>query len=452
MEKEIINVSEKLIDVIEEMVQKGFSEKDLLQAKKCLLDYIGVTLAGSRQERYIIEEYICENRGNYSVIGIRDRADLNSAALVNAYNAHVLELDDGHRMGMMHLGAPIFSGLLSVAEKYNCNMHDLLNGSIVGYEVAIRLSSSMQPNHKLKGFHASGTCGTIGCAMGIAVMLRYKQKEKKNTLSAAAASGAGLLEVITGESMQKPYNISNAAVSGINAALFGKKIVGPKDILGGERGFIKNLCDECKTEILFKDNEDAYIHTIYMKPYAACRHCHSPIEAALNISNKHKIIESDIESVIIETYSLAVKGHDHSLIESVNSAKMSIPYSVAVALLYNRAGMDVYDKDMINNNEINALARKVYVIEKEEFSKEFPKKRLAKVIVKWKDKREKVFIVQHPKGEPENPMDNKELLDKFTVLLESSGISKNRTNEIVECVMDKKDYTVNKLMKLLTEI
>ena len=97
------------------------------------------------------------------------------------------------------------------------------------------------------------------------------------------------------------------------------------------------------------------------------------------------------------------------------------------------------------------MANKVIVKEKNDFSKEFPQKRAAKVTVRWKDSKEEAFYVEYPKGEPENPIEYMELLEKFMSLLKVSGISSDRADEIVTCVIEETDATVYKLMKLLTE-
>ena len=50
-------------------------------------------------------------------------------------------------------------------------MDDVLRGIIIGYEAAIRMGNCIQPGHRARGFHASGTVGTIGAAMGVAALL-----------------------------------------------------------------------------------------------------------------------------------------------------------------------------------------------------------------------------------------------------------------------------------------
>lgn len=444
------NITEQFIDRIYQLSKSELEPMLVLQAKRCLLDYIAVTIGGSAINKKKLENYIGDEQGSYSLIGINSKVSLHSAVLINAYNAHVLELDDGHRKGMLHIGAVVFSGLLSVAEQRECTIQDLYTGAVIGYETAIRLARAIQPNHKKKGFHATGTCGTVGCAMGIAAMLGYSRQEMMNAMSAAMTTASGLLEVITGKSEQKPYNIANAANAGVNAALFGKYFQGPEDILNGNRGFLKNFSDVYDEKQLVKDALDYAINGIYMKPYAACRHCHAPIEAAIILGNDKIVNLTDIEEISVATYSLAVFGHEHQEIEGINSAKMSIPYGVAAALLFHRAGLDMFTEKMIKNEAILCLAKKIRVYEDDELTKLAPEKRAAIVSIRYKNEYEQKMRVDYPKGEPENPMSDSELMEKFYSLAASAGMEE-AVQRICRFLEDKKKCKVSELMDVINE-
>ena len=220
------NISQRFVNKLYRMSGETFPEKVMEKARECFCDYLFVTFAGSKIYIEIQKRFLEENRvtGDCQVIGHSKRADVCTAAMLNAFNAHVLELDDSHRVAMTHVGAPIFSALLGAAQMYEVTLNKLLQAAVIGYEASIRLANAIQPSHKLKGFHVSGTCCTVGCAMGIAAMLGYSEQEMRNVLSAAATSAAGLLGVSSGKSQQKPYNTANAAYAGVNAALFGNSM------------------------------------------------------------------------------------------------------------------------------------------------------------------------------------------------------------------------------------
>lgn len=417
----IYNITEILIDNIESICDKEIPVETIHQVKRCLIDYIGVTYAGATVLDDKFNTYLIRTneKGLYPIIGLNKYAEMNTAALFNGLSSHVLELDDGHRYGMLHLGAPILSALLTISKIRNIDVNKFILGIICGYETAIKLAKSIQPNHKLLGFHATGTCGTIGVAVALAVALEFDRSKIKSAISAATTSASGLLEVIDDSSQLKPYNVSNAVSSGLNAIISAcMEFQGPEDVIGGLRGFIKTHTDDFKIDSLYRESETEYeINNIYVKPYAACRHSHGAVNAALILKKKNEFDFRDIHSVTIETYSHAVFGHDHTEIDGINSAKMSTPYAVAAALVLNHADVNAFNDENINNKDILQLCEKIHVVEDEYLTSLVPNKRGSKVIIKTKNK---VYeeLVEQPFGEPENPLSDNDLEEKLISLFE----------------------------------
>lgn len=428
------NASSQFVKKLHEMSCSSFPKRIQEKARECFIDYLSVVIGGCRAYTDINTRFVEENRitGDCHIIGFPKKVDLRTAVMVNAFNAHVLELDDSHRVAMTHLGAPIFSALIGAAEVYGCNFDELLHAAVVGYEAAIRLANAVQPSHKKRGFHVSGTCCTVGCAVGIACMLGYSEDETANVLSAAATTAAGLLAVISGKSEQKPYNVANAAVAGVNAALYGKYYNGAADILCDSRGFLRAMSDQYDTEKLF---EAGYaIEGIYQKLYAACRHCHAPMEAMLTLRAANNFNIENIESIEVKTYDLAINGHNHTKITGVSSAKQSILYGVAAACMYQHCGMDAFTEEKVTDQRLLALTQKVTVKEDAELTELVPKKRAAIVTVKLKNGERYVQRVDYPKGEPENPITQPEMYDKFFSLTGRAGIKKDTSLAIFKFI------------------
>lgn len=441
------NISIRFVEKIYEMSLSQFPERLIEKARTCLIDYISVAAAGSKTYDDINKKFIEQNKfaGCCRIIGSEQTADLRTAVMINAFNAHVLELDDSHRVAMTHLGAPIFSALLGVAQVYDCTLNELLRGAVIGYEAAIRLANSVQPSHKKRGFHVSGTCCTVGCALGIASMLNYSKEEMANVLSAAVTSAAGLLAVISGKSQQKPYNVANAASAGLNSALYGKYFNGAVDILNDSRGFFKAFSDEYNSDKLF---EGGYaIEGIYQKLYAACRHCHAPMEAVMQIRQRENLSGLEVEDIEVKTYDLAISGHSHTDIEGVSSAKQSIPYGVAAAYLYQAGGIEMYTPEKVKDKAILALAKKVRVLEDSELTALVPAKRAAVVTVTLSDGRKYVNRVDYPKGEPENPITQNEMAQKFYDLTQRSGMTESDGKNVFNFVNGSGSESAAELFK-----
>lgn len=315
-------------------------------------------------------------------------------------------------------------------------------------EVAVRCARAIQPRHKVRGYHVSGTCGTIGSAMGIAFACNYNKEQMKSTLACAVSSAAGVLEIQEQASELKPYNTARAAYDGVLAAQIGRlALPGPDDILGGKRGFLAALTDTPHTEFLTDSSDDSYcIEGIYQKVHAACRHCHPSIEAALDIRNQAGFNISEVQNIHVDTYKLAVAGHDHTDIKGVNSAKMSIPYSLAVALCTGKAGLDEFTDKFISDKNIQTITDRVTVSDVEELTVLCPQKRVAEVTITTKNG---VFSkrVDYPKGEPENPLSQQELEDKFRGLAMYGGLTEKECDEVISEVW-KKDFDIKKIISL----
>ena len=420
------NLTDILVDDLYDLTNEAIPEAVLLQTKTCVLDFLGVALAGEsiagdKCRKYL--NFFDSKQSEATAIGYDRKASLHNAAFVNGYSAHITELDDGHRYCNVHLGATVIPAVLAIVEHENLDMEDLLRGVVIGYEAAIRLGRAIQPSHKNLGFHVSGTCGTIGAAMGISAALKFSKEQMKNALSAAVASAAGILEVIEDDSELKPYNIGRACHDGLTAAYVARAgIKGPNDIVGGKRGLFALMSETNDHSSLNRESEGVYgIEKIYRKPYAACRHGHAPIEGAINLKKKYNIISSDIKAINVSTYLLAVIGHDHIDIQGITSAKMSTPYGVAVAFETGNAGLHEFLPEYINNRKIIELTKKVKVIEDKKLSALVPEKRAAIVEVITKDGKCYIERVDYPKGEPESPMTVEDVEQKFISMAMYAG-------------------------------
>ena len=137
---------------------------------------------------------------------------------------------------------------------------------------------------------------------------------------------------------------------------------------------------------------------------------------------RDRVKPSDVEEIVVQTYDLAVSGHDHTEIPGSYSAKMSIPYATAVGLIYGKAGLQEFSEDMVKQPDILNLAKKIRVYADDAYSKAFPEKQTAYVTIKTGDA---VYSerVDFPKGEPENPMSDAEFRDRYDGLMSYAGIA-----------------------------
>jgi len=442
------NYSDSFIDAIYALGKTTLPGPVIHHARRCLLDYLGVTIAGAAMameknnrllnqlaDRRTPIERVNSGDRLASVIGMNLKADLLLSALVNGLSSHQAELDDGVISGIVHPGAPIFSAILPWAQVNQANGEQLIRGIVTGYEATVRIANTVQPSHKRRGFHATGTCGTIGAALALSMMVGAGKKEMKDSLSAASLSACGSLKALEDDSELKPFNPAQAAVSALMACSLARAgFAGPDDALAGERGFLEMMSDEFDIRHLDFPTQNFAIESVYFKPYAACRYCHPPIEAALELRKNRSFSGQDVKSIRVATYDLAVRNHDHTRCESVASAKMSIPFSVAVALDQGAAGIREYTAQTIRSGSIDSLMKLVAVTVDNEFTAAFPNKTSARVEITMQDGSAIEAIVNEPKGDPGNPLSDAEVTDKFMNLAFFAGMPSEQSSAIRDAV------------------
>ncbi len=438
-----MTLTDYFIDGVYSLTAKNFSETTLIQAKQCLLDYIGVTLAGTKilsEKGSALLNDLGSPCGDATVIGFDRKTDIHTAVICNGLSSHVAELDDGHRFGMMHPGAPIISALLPVVEVKHLSKNDLLRGLIIGYETTLSLASMMQPYLKERGLHATAICGTIGAAAAIASALCFSKSQMKDAISAAAISAGGLLKAIEDGSELKPYNVGQAAHNGLIAAIMARAgFKGPDDVFSGPYGYLAVLTGKPELTAEPVGDEPNFFEQVYFKPYAACRHCHAPIDAAFALKTKNDISIDMIDEIEVKAYQGAVERHDHTDILNISSAKMSIPFSVAVALFTGRAGITEFTNEHIHNPALIQLVKTVKVQADPELSALVPGLRPAILRITTQDGQSYQARVDLPKGEPENPLSLQELVQKFTSLAIFGGKSASQAEAIIQSVWNDQE-------------
>lgn len=425
-----INLTDSFIQDLICFSQREFSVEVNNEVDKCLVDYFGVTLAGivegaGRFEK--IFELYGKPEGNCAVVGTSIKTIPSLAALINGIHGHTVELDDGERYAMMHPGVVVIPALLSAYTAFDLDYSSFRKGVICGYEACIRISAALQPGLKDKGFHATGVVGSMGATLGILLALGSTEEVLKSGLASAATSASGILRVIKDVSKLKPFNAGKAASNGIESAFVALSgFIGPNEVLGGDLGFMNMFSNESKLGFLkIKSDDEPKILGIYRKPYAACRHAHPAIEAALIIREKRNVSFSDIKEVLVSTYFWAVGSHDHIFIEGINSAKMSTPYAVAAAFFYGSANLSEFTLEKINNDEVLNLTAKVKIIEDPLKTGLVPKERGATVRVITYSGEEFDYTINLPKGEPECPLSLEEIEIKYHQLASYAGYSDN---------------------------
>ena len=420
----LLNAAKALLDHVHDLATMTYPPEVIDQVNYCLIDYLGCAYAGSARSVY--RKHVDDlPDGPVRLLGFGQTTDSLRACLMNGIFAHTEELDDGHRRAMMHVGAPLFSALLAAWDEHANAIDEqrFVAATVCGYQAAILLGECLQPRHKLQGFHATGTCGTVATALALGVLYDYREEQMASTLALAATSAAGLLGVLDDGSQMKPYNVGRAALDAYAAAQLGAlESLPPDDILGGKRGFLRVFSvDGSGAALPFPPKGTYLIQEVFRKPYAACRHCHAPIDAARAAAHDVGFEASLVKHVLVRMYDLGVYGHDQRRPSNGSAAKMSIPFCVAAALLGEPLLSSTFTDERCNDAKIVGLAEKVTVVSDSLVTSWLPDRRGCILRIEFTDGSFVEKTIEYAKGEPENPMTTEELEQKFLTLCTSSS-------------------------------
>lgn len=430
------------------------------RVKYLVLDFIGVAARGALSESSgPLQKYILnfdEARDGAVVIGTHLKASPSYAAMANGTAAHSLELDDVVNEASLHPAVAIMPAALAAAHLAGCSAKELIAAIATGYEVMIKLGVALDPAaHYARGFHPTGTCGTMGAAITAAKILKLDQKAMINALGIAGSQAAGSMEFLSDGAFTKRLHPGWAAHSGIIAALLAREnFTGPGTIIEGRFGFLHAYSSGSKSGKVLQDWGDPWeVLRTSIKPHACCRYKQGPIDGILKIVRENNIDASQIEKVIIGILKagfalIAEPEEQKSNPKSVVDAQFSMPFGAAVAILYGKATLDEYTLESINSARVRKLMKKISCVEDPELEKEFPKKWPAAVTLLTKDGKTYSSRIDYPKGDPENSLTWDELIDKFRNLV-SPVFFEVKQNEIIARVKSLEKEQNLKVFSLL---
>jgi 2-methylcitrate dehydratase PrpD len=404
------------------------------QVRRSLVDYLAAAIPGSEAEpAVIVREYLRDSDRNHSstVIATDLRLSPAGAALANGTAAHALELDDGYTPGGGHPGATVVSAALAAAEANAVSADELERAIALGYEVACRLGGATHPAQWRRGFHNTALFGAFGAATAVAAVLGLGQDGFTNAYGLAGSHASGLLAYHDQGSDVKRYHAGKAAREGlVSAELASRGLTGPTTVLEGPHGYLHAFAGgQFDRDHLMGDLGTTWRMTrTYNKPYPCCRHVHAAVDAALRIRQREDIDPASIESVRVETFTIAAS-YGNKDIHNLLDAQMSLPYSVGAALVHGVVGMDQFGDEARGGGLLRSIIEATEVVADDEFDSQYPSTRPARVLLRAKG-REYIDEVAQPYGEPDNPMTDADLDAKFRDLV-IPIVGQQRTEAIV---------------------
>lgn len=409
----------KLLGALADRLSMDIGADVRARAALHLVDWLGCAVAGSREPA--------------GEIARRARPDgMSGNAFYLGMLGNILEMDDVDKRAILHPGPTIIPAAVSLCAARPDLLPRLLDGIVAGYEATIRLGRATGAGH-YRMWHTTGTCGAIGAAAASARLLGLDTERTAHALALAMSQAAGLWQTRhEPRSMGKQLHTAHAARAGLDAArLAAEGFKGPLSILEGEQGFFAACAPGADpADILKSYDADWLIRQVSFKPWAACRHAHAAIDAALAL-HAGGLDAGEIEAVRVQTYSDALKFCDKPDPRTTIEAKFSLQHSVAVVLTNGRPVIADFDPEAIDRPDLAALRARVQVASADPYASAYPARYGARVEVQIKDGACVSAAAPDALGDPENPLTPEQVKQKAATLMGHAGLDKDRAGRMI---------------------
>jgi len=386
-------------------------------ARRCVLDYFGVALAGAGDElvRLVLDE-LTEAGGapQASVVGHDGRLPALSAALVNGAAGHALDYDDVNMAMPGHPSVAILPGLLALAEQRRSSGRDLVTAFVAGYETACRIGMALQPGHYNLGFHSTGTVGAFGAAAACARLLGLDAEATAMALGIAGTQAAGLKSQFG--TMCKPFHAGKAAQNGLLAArLAARGFSSRADIVECVQGFaLTHGPDFAPDAALATPAAGLHLFANLFKYHAACYLTHAPIECARRLREQYALTPENIAGITLRLDASCERVCNIPAPVDGLQSKFSLRQTVAMALAgIDTASLGAYNAENARDADLVRLRDRIEI----DWQESWPQT-LSELELELSDGRR--VAARHDAGIPAADIDGqgRRLAAKFDALVE----------------------------------
>ena len=391
-------------------------------AKAVVLDTFGAILAGSRLDENAKLADVCADRSGHrtaTIIGRAHKAEPMFAALANATAGVALEVDEGNRWGGGHPSIHVLPAALAIAEELGAGGRAFIEALIAGYEVTSRLGGATRQHIDV---HSHGTWGTPGAAVAAARLRAHDAGDLRTAINLATSmspantwtpcfEGATIRNLYPGRSGLQGILAVHLLSCGFTALRDA-----PSDVYG------KLLAEHFDPEAAAAGIDDDgrvsefRIQRNYFKLHACCYFNHPALDAIHRLLRGASIDEREVTGVTVTSLPFITRMADPSP-ATMLSAKFSVPYAVAAAVVGHGTFVDAFDDTARSDARIREMTGRVSL-------KGDPTMSLrsdgvtARVEIALRDGRTLVDETRATHGDAANPPGRDELVRKFMTLAE----------------------------------
>ena len=449
-------VTDTLARFVAETDYSTISDKTLANAKIHILDTFGAALAGVSTDTASIAFQYCQKMGHSeeaSIWGTRLKSSAPMAAFANGLLGHAIDFDDWD--AFIHAGHPtcmVTGAALSLGEVIGSSGRDLLKAYVLGIEVLTKMATAT-PNVQDRGFHATPVWGSIGATIACASLARLERDKIKAALGIAASAAGGIHR--QQGSMVKPFHAANAARNGVEAVLLAQQgFTADAAIIEAPRGFCDTFFgpNTCDYEKMIANLSTPYFLEspgLGLKLHPCSAPQFLAADAALQLKREHKINFADVATIEVRIPPLRYQRHYHPDVKTGLRGKFAINYVVALAFLDGKLEIETFTDAKANQPQVQEALGRVKVIRDESIPEPGP---YCPVSVELKSGTRFTHTATIPKGHPENPLTEEEVLNKFHSNVKTI-IAEKQSEELISAVLklDAMDNT-RKLTELLSPV
>jgi 2-methylcitrate dehydratase PrpD len=405
----------------------------ILEAKKAIIDCLGVSIAAFREPCLDILFSFIEKMGgrpSSTLFGTNVRTSPAWAALYNGTMAHALDFDDGAGLHIpLHPSVSVLPAVIALGEFVGAKGRQILEAFITGEEVECKLAQGCSREAYELGWHATGVFGTMGATAASAKLLDLSAGRVPEVLGIALSLLGGVRQNFG--TMVKPLHAGTAAMNGIMSALLGRDGYTATDAaLEGSKGFGrifggKDLAEQCRT----LGRPFHLVRGVSIKKYPSCYASHSALDNLLGLIERHRIDYRDIQEIDCRLSPFQLEGLPYLEPKTPLEGKFSMPFLLAVACVYGKVGLKHFREEVLRDKEIINLCRKVNLSADKDIGPLG-----SKLLIRLADQKSVSNAVDKPKGHPTNPLCLQEVEEKFR----SCGglwLSEERTKKILDVLL-----------------
>ena len=377
-----------------------------------------------------------------SIWGTSLRLSGPHAALVNGTLVQGFELDDVHRVGVMHVGAVTLPPLIAVAEmRSGVSGCDFLTAAVAGYEIGPRVGMCMGQEHIGQGWHQGATVGVFSASAATAAALRLSEQQTIHALGIAGTQAAGLMAAQYG-SMVKRMHAGRAAQSGLYGALLAEAgFTGIVNVFESEYGgfcttFSRSHDRFNLTELTSGLGERFETMQISLKFYACVGSNHTTLDAIREIRTRRQFFVEDVDQIVVHASQVTVdhvgwKYHP----DGVTAAQLNLPFCVATLLLEGDVFVDQFSEAVLADPARTSLAERVKIVPDPSIIARGSKFRhMVRVEVFLKDGTVLEHTVEAPRGSEQRFATEAEVVEKFERLADHNLLP-NQVASICDTVL-----------------